>query len=112
MYFRVNLKMKKPTLCCCFTWIVFIELNFTVAFLLKRKTWDDRFASDVGEWRIFKNGGWVANPSNGGMILKWEVDTPLRTMKLFWIIVFLLDLYMSLKRGDSVQQENRLYLTS
>ena len=29
MYFRVNLKMKKPTLCCCFTWIVFIELNFS-----------------------------------------------------------------------------------
>ena len=31
---------KKPTLCCCFTWILFIELNFTVAFLLIRKTWD------------------------------------------------------------------------
>ena len=43
MYFRVNLKMKKPTLCCCFTWIVFIELNFTVAFLLIRKTWNDGF---------------------------------------------------------------------
>ena len=42
MYFRVNLKMKKPTLCCCFTWIVFIKLNFTVAFLLIRKTWDDQ----------------------------------------------------------------------
>ena len=41
MYFRVNLKMKKPTLCCCFTWIVFIEFNFTVAFLLIRKTWED-----------------------------------------------------------------------
>ena len=47
--------MKKPTLCCCFTWIVFIELNFTVAFLLIRKD------------------GWR-------MILKWEVDAPLRTM--------------------------------
>ena len=34
---RVNLKIKKPTLCCCFTWIVFIELTFTVAFLLIRK---------------------------------------------------------------------------
>ena len=56
MYFRVNLKMKKPTLCCCFTWIVFIELNFTVAFLLIRKTWDDGFASQVGEWRILRNG--------------------------------------------------------
>ena len=25
MYFRVNLKIKKPTLCCCFTWVVFID---------------------------------------------------------------------------------------
>ena len=37
MHFRVNLKMKKQTLCCCFTWIVFIKLNFTVAFLLIKK---------------------------------------------------------------------------
>ena len=36
MYFRVNLKMKKPTL-YCLTRIAFIELNFTVAFLLIRK---------------------------------------------------------------------------
>ena len=35
MYFRVNLKMKKPTLFPCFTWIVFFELNFIVAFLLR-----------------------------------------------------------------------------
>ena len=48
MYFRVNLKMKNPTLCCCFTWTVFIELNFTVAFLSIRKTWDDGFAGEVG----------------------------------------------------------------
>ena len=46
MYFRVNLKMKKPTL-CCFTWIVFTELNFTVAFLLIRKTWDARFVDKM-----------------------------------------------------------------
>ena len=52
MYFRVNLKMEKPTLCCCFTWIVFIELNFTVAFLLIWKTWDDGFAGKVGGWGI------------------------------------------------------------
>ena len=39
MHFRVNLKMKKSTLCSCFTWIVFIKLNFTVALLLMRKTW-------------------------------------------------------------------------
>ena len=57
MYFRVNLKMKKPTLCCCFTWIVFIELNFSFAFLLIRKTWDDRFVGKVEEWGIVRNGG-------------------------------------------------------
>ena len=27
MYFRVNLKMKKLTLCFCFTWVPFIELH-------------------------------------------------------------------------------------
>ena len=47
MYFRVNLKMKKPTLCCCFTWIAFIELNFTVPFLLKRKTWDGHSLASI-----------------------------------------------------------------
>ena len=40
MYFRVTLKMKKATLCCRFSWIAFIERNFTVAFLLIRKTLD------------------------------------------------------------------------
>ena len=49
-----TLKMEKPVLCVCFTWIVFIELNFTVAFLIIRKTWDDR---------ILGNG---KNPSNEG----------------------------------------------
>ena len=48
--------MKKPTLCFCFTWIVFIELNFTVALLLIRKTWDDRFVGKVGGWEILRNG--------------------------------------------------------
>ena len=43
-------------LCFCFTWIVFIELNFTVAFLLMRKSWDDQFAGKVGEWGILRNG--------------------------------------------------------
>ena len=91
--------MKKPTICCCFTWIVFIELNFTVVFLFIRKTWDDGFAGEVGGWGILRNGeGGGGDPSNGWMILKWVVDTPLQTMKLFWIIVFLLALYMSLKR--------------
>ena len=48
MYFRVNLNMKNPTSCCCFTWIVFIELNFKVAFLLIRKTWNGRLTGKVG----------------------------------------------------------------
>ena len=106
MYFRV----KKPTLCFCFTWIVFTELNFTVVFLLIRKTWNDRFADEMeGGWGILRNGG---DPGNGGMILKRGVDTPLRTMKLFWIIVFLLTLYMFFKRDDSARQENLLYSPS
>ena len=62
MYFRVSLKMKKLTLCCCFTWIVIIEPNFTVAFLLIRKILDDRFAGKVGGG-ILRNGG---DPSNRG----------------------------------------------
>ena len=48
MHFRKNSKMKKPMLCHLFTWIAFIEHNFIVAFLLIRKTWDDRFAGKVG----------------------------------------------------------------
>ena len=70
MYFRVNLKIKKPTLFCYFTFIVFIELNFTVAFLLVRKTWDDQFADKMGGMGDFKK--WVGGyPSNGGIILEW-----------------------------------------
>ena len=45
MYFKVNLKVKNPTLCRCFTWVAFIELNnFTVVFLLLRKTSGGRLA--------------------------------------------------------------------
>ena len=77
MYFRVKLKMKKPMWCYCFTWIVFIELNFTVASLLTRKTWDDRFAGNVEGWGILRNGGILVM---WRMILKWGVDAPLRTM--------------------------------
>ena len=57
MCFRVNLKMKEPTLCFCSTRIVFIELNFTGAFLLIRKTWDDGFAGKMGRWGILVMGG-------------------------------------------------------
>ena len=61
MYFKVNLKMKKPTLCCCFTWIVFIEPNFTVAFLLITKTSNGRFVGKVGGGGDFKKLGDSSN---------------------------------------------------
>ena len=70
MYFRMNLKMKKRTLCCCFTWIVFIKLNFTVALWLIRKTW---MINLPVRWGMGDFKKW-------GMILRLEVDTPLQTM--------------------------------
>ena len=57
MYFRVNMKMKKLILCCCFTWIVFIKLNFTVTFLLIKTNWDDRSAGKGGGRGDFRKGG-------------------------------------------------------
>ena len=74
MYFRVNLKMIKPTLLCCFTRIIFIKLNFTVAFLLIRKTWDDRFPGKVGGMEDFKKWGRYRFPSKVGEMedfMKW-----------------------------------------
>ena len=53
MYFKVNLKMKKPTLCSCFTWIIFIKLNFTVVLLLITKTW----MTDLMGVGCYKNWG-------------------------------------------------------
>ena len=73
MYFRVNLKISKPTLCFCLTWIVFIELNFTVAFLLIRTSWDGRFVSKVG------NGGFQ-EIEGILVIVGGGVDTLLQTM--------------------------------
>ena len=55
MYFRVNLKMKKPTICCCFTWIVFIEHNFTVAFLLIKKYGNNHAKTSVSSWQYHKD---------------------------------------------------------
>ena len=82
MYFRMNLKMKKQTLCYCFTCIVFIELNFTVAFLLMTKTGDGWFADKVGGgWKILRNGGILVMRGqfwNGG-------DTPFPTMARAWV---------------------------
>ena len=37
--------------------MVFIELNFTVAFLLIRKTRDGQFTGKVRGWGILRNGG-------------------------------------------------------
>ena len=48
MYFKRNFKMKKPKLRCCLTWVIFIELIFTVPCLLKSKIWNDRFAGKGG----------------------------------------------------------------
>ena len=45
MYFRVNVKIKKPTLCCCCAWIVFVELNFTVACISVNK---ENFGRPIG----------------------------------------------------------------
>ena len=45
----------------CIASIVFIELNFIAAFLLVRKTWDDRFDSKVAG-----GGGGLGGPSKGG----------------------------------------------
>ena len=60
---------------CYFTWIVFIELNFTVAFMLIRKTWDGEGMACFQKW---------GDPSNGEIILKQGggegADTPLRTL--------------------------------
>ena len=56
MYFIIGLKKKKPTLCCSFSVIVFIEPNFTVAFALIRKTWDGPLVGKVGEGVILRNG--------------------------------------------------------
>ena len=49
--------MKKQKSYCWFTWIVFIELNFAVAFLLIRKIWDGQFVGKVGGWKILRNRG-------------------------------------------------------
>ena len=70
MYFRVNLKMKKPTFCSCLIWIVLIELSFTIAFQLIRKTWDEWFVGKVGGegggmWDFKKGGGWFWNEEGG-----------------------------------------------
>ena len=69
-------------------WIVFIEVNFTVAFLLIRKTWDDGFAGQVGEWGILRNGGDFEMGGEGG---GGEVGTSLWAMPLMFFIFDVLE---------------------
>ena len=45
---------------------VVLQLNFAVAFLLIRKTWDDGFAGEVGGWRILRY--WGDDFAMGGLI--------------------------------------------
>ena len=74
MYFRANLKMKKDVVAYVVVlheqYLLNFEFNFTVAFLLIWKTWDDKFAGKVGGWRILRNRG----------ILIMGDDTPLPAM--------------------------------
>ena len=65
MYARVNLKMKKPRLCCCVTWIL---VNNCIS--VKKETWYNWFSGKVGDEGFLKMGGGF--PSNGQMILKWD----------------------------------------
>ena len=57
--------MKKSTLCSCFTWIAFVELNFTAAFLLIKKTLDVRFVGNIVCTRtpFFSVGRLVESPN-------------------------------------------------
>ena len=80
MYFRVNLKLNKPTL-CCFTWIVFIEVDFTVAFLLIRKTWDKQFVGKMGGWEISGNRRHPSNWRGGDDFDIGGVEISLWTIK-------------------------------
>ena len=65
MYARVNLKMKKPRLCCCVTWIL---VNNCIS--VNKETWYNWFSGKVGDEGFLKMG--VGFPSNGQMILKWD----------------------------------------
>ena len=88
MYFRVTLKMKKPTSFCCFTWIALIELNSTVEFLFIRETWDDRFPGKVGWWEILRTEG-ERILVMGGWILKWGalISLYLFMLALKWSLI-------------------------
>ena len=65
MYARVDLKMKKPRLCCCVTWIL---VNNCIS--VNKETWYNWFSGKVGDEGFLKMG--VGFPSNGQMILKWD----------------------------------------
>ena len=57
--------------------MVFIGVNFTIALLLIRKTWDKRFLGKVGDEVFLKMEG---DPSNGENNYEMGGDIPLGTM--------------------------------
>ena len=83
MYFRVNLKMKKPALCYCFTLIVFIKLNFTVVLPLITKIWmtDLLVRWEEGGCGVgrFNNWGGSMGGRDDFEMRGGKVDTSLRT---------------------------------
>ena len=66
-----------------FTWIIFVEQNFTVLFLLLR---NDRFAGKVGEWVTSRNGGILA--MGGGVELRPLYGLCTIFNELFWVCLF------------------------
>ena len=59
--------MKMPTSRCYAIWIASIELNFTVAFLLIRKTWDGLFVGNSVHSSPFLPGVRGGLLGDGGM---------------------------------------------
>ena len=76
--------MKKPALCCCFTLIVFIKLNFTVVLPLITKSWvtdllvrwEEGGGCGVGR---FNNWGGSMGGRDDFEMRGGKVDTSLRT---------------------------------
>ena len=75
--------MKKPALCCCFTLIVFIKLNFTVVLPLITKTWMTdllvRWEEEGCGVERFNNWGGSMGGRDDFEMRGGKVDTSLRT---------------------------------
>ena len=75
--------MKKPTICCCFTRIVFLKLNLIVALLSIRKTWMIDLPVRWGGWGVLRNRGGGGDPSNG--VNDFEMEGLIPLYGLHWI---------------------------